>query len=171
LTLDDADGLLQTSNITTLLAEVSPIIPLGRQVSLLTNLRLRVSSMKNDLFNLSEYDFVGGFIPGPVNSHEYWGVGANEYLFSSYFYGKLGLQWEVKRNLFIQGVINYLDTEYPVKWVYPDADIGSIGDKKRTFSFGALVGLRSPLGPMAIAVAKDHNKNDWKASLIIGFHY
>ncbi len=171
IVVGDTDGIIQTSNITTLVVQATPIIPLSQRFSLLTKLRLRVSSMESDLLNLSEYDFVGGFIPGPVNSHEYWGMGINEQLLANYFFGKLGLQWEVKRNLFVQGVFNYLDTEYPVKWVYPDADIGSIGSKNRTFSLGALIGYNSPVGPLAVAVAKDHNKSSWKGSLILGFYF
>ena len=127
--------------------------------------------MKNDLLNFSEYNYIGGFIPGPFNSNEYWGIGANQYLLASYFFGKLGLQWEAVRNLYVQGVFNYLDTEYPVKWIYPDADIGTIGDKNNSFSFGGLVGYKSPVGPLAFAFAKDHNRKSWKASLIIGFYF
>ena len=171
LSLGDLEGLLQTSNITTLIMEASPILALSSKVSVLTKLRLRVSSMEHDLLNLSEYDFVGGFTPGPVNSNEYWGVGINEYALASYFHGRFGLQYELKRNVFLQAMINYLDTEYPVSWIYPDADIGLVGDKKRTFSFGGLVGIQSPVGPLSVAFAKDHNRSGWKGSLILGFYF
>ena len=154
-----------------MIVEASPIVALSSKLSILSKFRLRVSSMENDLLNLSEYDFIGGFIPGPVNSNEYWGVGIIEYVLASYFHGSFGLQYEVKRNIFLQAMINYLDTEHPMSWIYPDVDVGLIGDNKRTFSFGGLVGIKSPVGPISFAFAKDQNRSDWKGSLILGFYF
>jgi len=171
LTIEDPEAVLQLSGISSLLVDINPVIPLGNRVSLLSKFRMKVSSLDNDLLNFNEYDFIGGFLPGLVSSNEYWGVGVNEYVLSNYFFGKVGLQFEVKRNLFLQTIVNYLDTEYPMVWVYPDADIGRVGTENRTFSFGALVGIRSPVGPLSVAVAKDQNKSDWRAGLILGFYF
>ncbi|MDW7692837.1 patatin-like phospholipase family protein [Flammeovirgaceae bacterium SG7u.111] len=163
--------LLQTSGIHSANFAFSPIIPLLSNLSLITKLRLRLSSIGNNTLNLDEYDFVGGFSPGQINANEFYGGGLREFGLANYFYGKLGLQYEVKKSVFVQGVFNYLDTEYPVTWVYPDADIDKAGDSYRRYGYGGVVGLRSPVGPIAFAFAKDHHRKGWKTSLIVGFHF
>lgn len=164
-------GLLETSSIISMDLFVHPIIPINNKFSVLTKVRLRMSSIGSSTFNLDEYDFIGGFIPGLINSNEYLGVGIKEFGAANYFYGKLGLQYEVKRNFFVQALFNYLDTEYPVTWIYPDAQIEILGDRYRRFGYGATIGYKSVIGPIEIGIAKDHYRKGWRAALAIGFFY
>lgn len=173
LTVDakELGDLLQTSGITAFNLSVFPIIPLSSKMSLLAKARMRVSTIRDNTLNLTEYDFIGGFSPGLVNSNEYYGGDAKEYGVANYFYGRIGVQYELFHNIFMQAHFNYLDTEYPVTWIYPDADIGKLGDRYRRFGYGAMIGMKSPIGPIAFAIAKDHYRKSWKTSLIIGYHY
>lgn len=132
---------------------------------------MKISTLGADTWNLTEYDFVGGFSPGLVNSNEYYGVGQKEFGLANYFYGRLGMQYEMRRNLFLQAHINYLDTKYPVTWIYPDADIATLYGRYNRFGYGAMIGIKSPIGPIAFAFAKDHYRKGWKTSLVIGFYY
>ena len=130
-----------------------------------------LSNDNGSALNLTDYDFVGGFIPNQLNANEYMGAGPKEFLLANYFYGKIGLQYQLRKNVFAQGFFNYLDTEHPVNWIYPDADIGKAGDRYNRFAFGGSIGFNSPAGPLAFTFAKDHYRSDWRASLIIGFYY
>lgn len=112
-----------------------------------------------------------GVTPGLINSNEYYGVGQKEFGIANFFYGRMGLQYEVMNNLYLQANFSYLDTEYPVTWFYPNADISLLGDRYRRYSYEGLIGFMSPVGPVAFAFAKDHYRKDWKFSLIIGFYY
>lgn len=163
--------LLQTKDIYSLNLSLFPIIPVTEKLSILAKARLRLSTVKETSLNLDEFDFVGGFIPGLVNANEYWGVGTKEFGLANYFYGRFGLQYEIIRNVFLQAQINYLDAEYPVIWLYPEADTGRLGDRNRRFGYGGLIGMRSPIGPIALAFAKDHYRQNWQTSIIIGFYY
>jgi len=71
----------------------------------------------------------------------------------------------------MQAHFNYLDTEYPVKWIYPNADIGTLADRNRRFSYSILIGYKSPIGHISLTVAKDQFRSGLKASFMIGFHY
>ncbi len=173
LTIDarELGDLLQTSDIFSLNFSVYPILPITGKLSLLAKARLRLSSIKNNSLNLDEFDFIGGFTPDLINANEYWGVGTKEFGLANYFYGRVGFQYEVFRNVFLQAQINYLDSEGPVTWLYPDADTGRLGDRNRRYGYGGLIGLQSPIGPIAFAFAKDHYRPNWQTSLIIGFYY
>ncbi|QCK16750.1 patatin-like phospholipase family protein [Mangrovivirga cuniculi] len=163
--------IIQTSAINTLEVNVDPIIPLNDKISIINQNRLRISTQETGFFNFSEYDFVGGFTPAIINSYQYWGGGIKEFYLANYFYSKVGIQYEVKNNLFLTAIINYLDTENPMKWIYPNVDTGLAGDRSSRFGYGMKIGYMSPVGPFAFAFAKDHYRKGWQTSLIIGFHY
>ncbi len=167
----DLEGILETSNISSLNLEIVPVIPVSKKISILAKARFRMSSIGKNTINFTEYDFVGGFTPDLVNSNEYYGVGIKEFMVANYFYGKIGVQYEVLRNLYLQGLFNYLDTEYPVTWIYPDAEIGKLGDRYRRFGYALSVGYKSAVGPIELAIAKDHYRSGLKAAIIIGFYY
>jgi len=97
LDADELEGLLQTADIYTLDLILEPIIPVTRRLSLLAKARLRLSTIEASTLNLNEYDFIGGFVPGRINANEYWGGNAREFAMTYYFYGRVGLQWEVLR--------------------------------------------------------------------------
>jgi NTE family protein len=168
---DELGGLLYTSSVSSMELSVFPIIPLNHKFSFLLKAKMRISNIPESTLNLGEYDFVGGFSPALVNSNEYYGVGIKEFGIANYFYGRFGFQWEFLKNVYLQGHFNYLDTENPVTWVYPDADISKLGDRYNRFGYGGMIGLKSPIGPVALAMAKDHYRKGWKTSLIIGYHY
>jgi hypothetical protein len=106
-----------------------------------------------------------------VNASEYYGSGAKQFGLANYFYYRLGGQHEIIRNLFIQAHFNYLSTEYPIKWIYPDADIGKLGIRISRYGYAGSLGFKPPLGPIAVAVTKDVYDKEMQASLMIGFVY
>jgi len=169
--IKDLGDLMQTSTIWALKAEANPIIPLTPGFSVITKARMMLSNVRDNTLNLNEFDFVGGFIPDLVNASEYYGSGTKQYGIANYFYYRIGGQYEIIRNMFVQAHFNYLSTEYPIKWIYPDADIGKLGTRTSRYGFAGSLGFKSPLGPIAVAVAKDVYDEGMQASLMIGFVY
>jgi outer membrane translocation and assembly module TamA len=88
---------------------------------------------------------------------------------ANYFYGRLGLQYMARKNLYLQGNFNYLNSD--VSWLYPDVDAGKLGDRTMRFGYSGSIGFSSPIGPVSFLFAKDHFRKEWKASLVIGFYY
>ena len=169
--IKDLGDLMQTSTIWALKAEANPIIPLTPKFSVITKARMMLSNVRDNTLNLNEFDFVGGFIPDLVNASEYYGSGTKQYGLANYFYYRIGGQYEIIRNLFFQAHFNYLSTEYPIKWIYSDADIGKLGNRTSRYGFAGSLGFKSPLGPVSVAVAKDVYDKGMQASLMIGFVY
>jgi NTE family protein len=168
---EELGGLLHTNQVHSIELTLMPIIPLSSKISVIAKARMKLSDIPGNTFNLTEYDFVGGFSPGLVNSNEYYGVGIKEFGVANYFYGRIGIQYYLLDRFYLQGHFNFLDTKYPVTWFYPDADFVKLGDRYRRFGYGAMFGMKSPIGPIAFAIAKDHYRKGWKTSLIIGYHY
>lgn len=148
-----------------------PIIPISKKFVLLSKAKLKLSSLDNYNQNVTEFDLIGGFTPDLVNANEYYGAGIKEYYLANYFYGRLGVQYEVMRNIFVQAHFNIVTTEFPVSFLNPDVVLGTMEGKTTRYGYAGMIGMKSPVGPIKFALAKDHFRNDWKASLIIGFHY
>jgi len=162
---------IEKNTFTGLEADIAPIIPVSKKFVLLSKAKLKLSSLDDDKQNLTEFDLIGGFTPDLVNANEYFGAGIKEYYLANYFYGRLGAQYEVKRNLFIQAHFNIITTEFPVSFLNPNVELGKMGGRSTRYGYAAMIGMKSVIGPIMLAVGKDHFRNDWKASLIIGFHY
>jgi outer membrane protein assembly factor BamA len=164
---DQLGSLLETENIASVDLTLFPIIPIGDRFSILAKTRLKVSTLDADKLNLADYDFVGGFIPGWGNANEYFGGNAKEYQLANYFYGRLSLQYQMKPSLYLQGHFNYINSNLGIE----DVQMSKLGDRTNRFGYGASLGLNSPLGPLIFAFAKDHFRDEWKATLAIGFYY
>jgi NTE family protein len=170
--LDDYfTGLIETNTIKGLEADIIPVIPISKKIAILSKAKLKLSSLSDNKQNVTEFDFIGGFTPDLVNANEYYGAGIKEYYLANYFYGRLGAQYEVFRNLFVQAHCNVATTEFPVSFLNPNVELGDMRGKSTRIGYAAMIGMKSVIGPIKLAVAKDHYRNDWKASLIIGFHY
>ena len=163
--------ILQTSTIKAMRLNLVPVFKLSPKVSLLTKARLSLSNVRKNTLNITEYDFIGGFTPDLVNSNEYYGSGIKQYDVANYFYGRLGLQYEMIRNLFLQTHFNVLSTEFPVDMLYSKGETDMLGTRRTRFGIAGKVGLKSPVGPVSFALAKDLHMHGWKAALIIGFTY
>ncbi|NMM47380.1 patatin-like phospholipase family protein [Marinigracilibium pacificum] len=163
--------IIQTSTINSLVLDFDPYIPVGLKTTIFLKNRIKFSNQDPDFLNLSEYDFVGGFNPVIENSYQYWGGGIKEFALSNYFYSQAGVQVEVLRKLFIQGIINYINTKYPMKTIFPDIKTSLAGDRSYRIGYGGLIGYMSPIGPISFSFAKDHYRKGIQTSLSIGFHY
>lgn len=167
----DFTDLFIQSKIHLLDAEISPVLQLSKKFSLLSKFRLLLSNIENNKFNLSEFHYIGGLIPPLLRGNEYLGASTKEFVLANYFYARLGLQYELRRKLYLQLHVNYINSEYPMKWLYPDVDISSMSGHTHRYGVGLVMGYYSPVGPIMVAVSKDQYFKGVKASLAIGFYY
>ena len=122
-------GLIEKNTFTGLEADIVPIIPISKKFVLLSKAKLKLSSLDDDNQNVTEFDLIGGFTPDLVNANEYYGAGIKEYYLANYFYGRLGVQYEVIRNIFVQAHFNIVTTEFPVSFLNPRCCLGNNGGK------------------------------------------
>ncbi len=169
-TSDEVTKTVIQAGIYSLAAEALPILPLSPRFSLIGKTRLHLSSLKEGMLNLSEIDFVGGFTPDMVNAHEFWGARKKEYLLTNYFLARLGGQYELKRNLYLQAQVNYLSNEFLIESIYPDSSRGTINGRSNTIGYGLMLGTYSPIGPIEFMLAKDHYLSGIRVGLRVGFY-
>lgn len=167
----ESGGVIQTSNINSVLLEIMPLIPIGSKFTLITKAKVSISNLENGTVNLNELDFIGGFIPGLVNANEFYGASPKEYVTANYFYGRVTGQYMLKRNLFLQAHFNYLNSMYPSQWVLNDFTPTSLGGRTDRIGYGASIGYKSIIGPIFFSVAQDLHRHNLKAALSIGFFY
>jgi hypothetical protein len=114
---------------------------------------------------------MGGFNPRYSRAIEYWGVNDLEFITTNYFYGKVGLQYNIINKIYLIGLFNYIDTEFPMSWIYKDMDQSLLGGKERRYGFGAGIAVETFIGPISISVAKDQYRNYLVSNLSIGFYF
>jgi NTE family protein len=169
VTLGEEDINVNTDRIHSLFASYIQYIPSGKNLAFSTEVTMRLSSLESNTLNMTEYFYIGGFLPRKSNSHPYFGGKHKEFQVANFFYAGGNVQYEILRNLFLQGSINYLDSEKPMMWLYSDLDPSKLGDRFRRFGYGFAVGYKSPLGPVNIALSKDHYRKGWQSFFSIGF--
>ena len=102
---------------------------------------------------------------------EFWGASDKEYVAPNYFYTKLILQYEAFRNVFISGIANYIDVEYPMKAFYDITVDDYLGGEKRRFGYGFSIGYNSPFGPISFSLARDSQLSKTHTNINIGFWF
>jgi NTE family protein len=167
--IDPGDLNLNTDRIQAIYASYTQLIPAGKKFTFSTEVTMNISNLETNTLNFSEYFYIGGFFPRKINFSPYFGGNQREFVAANFFYTAGQVQYEVVRNLFLKGIINYLDSEYPMKWVYNDLDASILGDRYRRFGYGFAAGFNSILGPINLAFAKDSHRSGWQTFFSIGF--
>ena len=129
-------------------------IPFLRNFSSQTNFRMVINDVDNNLDNLSQSTFIGGFLPRGFKVQEFWGAENKIFTTSNFFYAATQIQWNPKHNLYLNTGINYLDMEYPMSWLKDDILIDT-GERPRRFGVMVSGSYQTIIGPITIGVAKD----------------
>ncbi len=150
-------------------SEVTYIHPFSKKVSLVLNNKMILSGMEDFDYNLLNYQYVGGFNPVFDNGHDFMGSEQKLYMLSQFFMMRAKLQIELDDNLFISGTIDYIDAEYPMKWIIPASDENTLNGKKRRAGYGLSLGYNSIFGPLSFSVSKDHIRDKVLTHINVGF--
>ncbi|MCG8305982.1 MAG: patatin-like phospholipase family protein [Cytophagales bacterium] len=142
-----------------------------KRFSIITENAMVVSSLEEPDFNITDYYFIGGFNPRFRNISEYWGANDKEYVAPNYFYTKLVLQYEPFDNLFVSGILNYVDVQYPMELIYPINVDNYLGGETRRIGYGLSLGYNSPLGPISFSLAKDTKSSKTLTNFNVGFWF
>jgi NTE family protein len=167
--VDPGELNLDTDRIQAIHTSYTQYIPAGKKFAFSVEATMNISNLESNTLNFSEYFYIGGFFPRRYNFSPYLGGNQREFVAANFFYTAGQVQYEVVRNLFLKGMINYLDSEYPMKWVYHDLDATILGDRYRRFGYGFAAGFNSILGPINLAFAKDSHRKGWQTFFSIGF--
>lgn len=147
------------------------IFKLNKRFSLITKNAMILTTLGEPDFNVTDFYFIGGFNPRFKNVSEYWGANDKEYVAPNYFYTKLVLQYEPASNLFVSGIFNYLDVQYPMEILYPITVNDYLGGERRRFGYGMSLGYNSPLGPISFSMAWDTKSSKAHTNINVGFWF
>jgi hypothetical protein len=147
------------------------IFNISKNFSIITKNEMMISTLGEPDLNITDFYFIGGFNPRFRNVTEFWGANEKQYISPNYFYTKLILQYEPFRNLFVSGVFNYIDVQYPMEIIYPIAVDNYLGGEKRRLGYGFSLGYNSPLGPITYSMAWDPKLPTTHTNINIGFWF
>ncbi|MFY0625990.1 MAG: patatin-like phospholipase family protein [Reichenbachiella sp.] len=133
--------------------------------------KLIISDLKLNTFNLTDYQFIGGFNPRYIHAHRYLGANDKQYYATSFTLLGTSIQYELLKDIYVQGTFNYIDSEYPMRTLGLTYDQADFGGEERRMGFGFSAGYRSSFGPIQLATARDTNGGTWKTYLNIGFYF
>lgn len=145
------------------------IFKLQHRFSIISKNEMVLTTLGDFDYNITDYYFIGGFNPRSNNVSEYWGVQDKKYVSPNYFYTKLTLQWELFDNLFLSGIANYVDVQYPMEFFYDISLDNYLGGEKRRFGYGFSLGYNSFLGPISFSLARDSRSSENQMNINIGF--
>jgi len=143
-------------------------IPLSKKLSLLVTSRMVITNATNEIFDLSHQTLIGGFLPRGLNVQAYWGANSKQFVALNFFYASAQLQWQAGRKLFVYFGANYLDSEYPMKWVKKDV-LFTDGAHNRRIGFKTSVSYKTIIGPLSIGLAQDLHLADLIGFISIGY--
>jgi len=170
ITPDEMEDMIADNFITSYI-DWQYYYPLSKKFTIFLRTSMVLSNLPGDKFNITDFSYIGGFNPRYSLAQEYWGVNDLEFISSNYSYGKLGLQYNFIGKWYLSGLINYIDSEYPMSWLYPEFEQMPFGGKDRRWGGGFSLGLETVLGPISLSIAKDEYRDEFTSNLAMGFYF
>ncbi len=130
-------------------------VPVLEKLTFLYGLSLKMS---NGTANLEDFPFrtlIGGERPvgSVVNSYE--ATPAKRFDILNVATASAALQWEFYKDIYFTAKADYLESQYPMKWIDNDILIENIGAFPRRLGFSSKLSYDSMIGPISLGIGKD----------------
>jgi len=149
--------------------EYQQVTPINKKLVLHWSSNIVLTGSESENFSLNH--FVGGFNPLYFNTISFMGAKPYEYRVSNVFITQLEARWEFFNKTYLTTSLNYVESEFPFKYIPNQNTTNLLGGLPRRFSFGVTLAYDSPLGPISFAIARDINKSQFTSNFSIGFWY
>ncbi len=153
---------------------ISPKLTVG----LKNILKMNFLESRNEIASFVPYFndqiFSGGFRPQLRNSVPFWGSDQITYVTNHLFYNEILFQYEPIANIYIELASQYMNSLYPMKWFYEDADQGIYEFTDGVYSiwgYGMQLSYMSIIGPVSFGVASNTETSSWNTFFSIGFYF
>ena len=150
--------------------ELQWYIPLAKRLSLIPGAHMTLTNSSSEVSDIMHGTFLGGFRPRAKHAQAFAGARDKRFLNLNYFYGSLSLQWELVNSLYWAVKAEYLDSQYPMKWFYPDVLEDDFEAFPRRLGFASTLSYNSLVGPLTVGVGKDQYLEDYNFFASIGFY-
>ncbi len=118
--------------------------------------------------------FTGGYRPRLKNSIPFWGADQLLFLTDHIFYNEILFQYQPVKDIYLELASQYMNSLYPMKWIYGDADEGVfefIDDTYSIWGYGARLSYMSIIGPVTVGMASHTETSSWNPFFSIGFYF
>ncbi len=144
-------------------------IPILEKLTLLYGLSVRMSNGNANLENFPFRTFVGGERPVASVVYSYEATPAKRFDVLNMATASIAFQWEFYKDLYFNAKVDYLESQYPMKWIDKDMLIENIGAYPRRLGFSGKLSYNSMIGPISLGVGKDQYLNG--VNVFFGFGY
>ncbi|MCB0506365.1 MAG: patatin-like phospholipase family protein [Cyclobacteriaceae bacterium] len=145
--------------------------PLSEQISILADFGMTMTS--GNIANLGDILYetlIGGARPYGFFVHRYEATPQKRFEALNYSYASLALQWEFMKNFYFTGRADYLESEYPMKWIDTAVYTADIGAYPRRLGFSGKLSYNSLIGPIEIGIGKDQYLKDVHGFFGLGYY-
>jgi NTE family protein len=147
-------------------------VPLAKKFSLYLDIELKFNSIEDVGFN--DLSKVGGVAPILYSSVPFWGADRDELIIRQFVGLSAGFQWNFYSSLYLRGKVDYLNTEYPMKWIVPGQpkEVMELYGNTYTsiFGFGVELAYASAIGPVRLVLHQNQYSNDLNVFVAVGFN-
>lgn len=164
---------LNNPTVRRLLMMYKKVIPMSRYVSVASTVGLSLSNHKSDaLFQTAGMVYFGGANIRPYNAATFYGATNYDYNASSFLLGKLDVQWQLIKKLYLTTGLNYINVRQPMEWLYKDFDMVSDLYDNATWrlGFGASLGYMTLVGPITFSASTDPRRGIFLTNFSLGFY-
>lgn len=167
---------LPASDILLLHGDITKIFPLTRFLSVYTGAGMSTSLLSGEkslLPDILANTYFGGVRPRIFGSQAFYGANNYEYSATSYFIGKLDLQFQLIKRLFLTAGVNYINIKYPMDWMIKDFEVnGDLNDNKIwRVGYGAALGYQTIIGPISVSASMDSHDKKLLTNFGMGFYF
>lgn len=147
------DELIMTS------LRLKSAIPIFEKLTFLYEIALTVSNGTDGLEDFPYNTFIGGSRPFGWSVYTYEATPTKRFEVLNYSAINLALQWGLRKNIYLTAKIDYLESEYPMKWISSSILTENIGSYPRRLGFSGKLSYNSLIGPIEIGIGKDQYLN------------
>ena len=117
-------------------------VPITHKLSFLYRLSLTISNGNENIENFTYRTFIGGERPVAWSVYSYQATPSKRFDVLNFAAASAGFQWEFKKNIYLTGVVDYLESQYPMKWIDKAMFTESIGAHPRRLGFSGKVSYK-----------------------------
>ena len=150
-------------------------MPVVKKFSLYGDAEMVMPSKEKIGFN--DMSKIGGIAPILNSASPFWGLRSSQIITTRFAAAAVGFQWNFYSSLYLKGKVDYLNTKYPMDWIYPMSNSSnntfSIEDKHgltSMFGFGAELAYNSAFGPVRLVLHQNQYSNQLDVFVGIGFN-
>ncbi len=143
------DGLLSAS------FKLKSVIPVTERISFMYKLTLKLSNAESKLEDFPYNTFIGGERPIGWSVISYEATTSKRFDVVNLATMSAGFQWTIRKDIYFTGNVDYLESEYPMKWIDTSIYTSDIGAYPRRFGFSGKLSYSSIIGPITVGIGKD----------------